>query len=210
MELAQKEVKCVVVGDGAVGKTCLLMSYTTQSFPTEYVPTVFDNYSTNIMVNGSMITLGLWDTAGQEEFDQLRPLSYSDANIFIVCFAVTSPVSFENVKAKWLPELAKHQPGVPTLLVGTKSDLRTDQDVLNDLTRKRLEPVTADKAQQFAISHMSGRYVECSARTLKGIKEVFDNAIQIVLVGESRKPGALNTSKAAPPSNGSKPCCVIL
>eukprot|EP00301_Raphidiophrys_heterophryoidea_P012239 c18642_g1_i1.p1 GENE.c18642_g1_i1~~c18642_g1_i1.p1 ORF type:complete len:210 (+),score=51.13 c18642_g1_i1:79-708(+) len=209
MEVAQKEVKCVVVGDGAVGKTCLLMSYTTQSFPTEYVPTVFDNYSTNIMVNGSTITLGLWDTAGQEEFDQLRPLSYSDANIFLVCFAVTSPVSFENVKSKWLPELAKHQPKAPTVLVGTKSDLRTDQDILNELARKRLEPVSPEKAQQFAESHqMSGGYVECSARTLKGVKEVFDRTIHTVLVGEARGHGA--STRNAKPTDQSKPCCVIL
>lgn len=62
--------------------------------------TVFDNYSASVMVDGKTISLGLWDTAGQEDYDRLRPLSYPQTDVFLVCFSLVSPPSYENVKTK--------------------------------------------------------------------------------------------------------------
>ncbi len=82
------DIKIVAVGDGAVGKTCMLMSYSCKKFPRDYVPTVFENYAREAIVDGHEVVLCLWDTAGQEEYDRLRPLSYKNTDVFLVCFAI--------------------------------------------------------------------------------------------------------------------------
>ena len=87
--MAAKGIKCVVVGDGAVGKTCLLISYTTNTFPQDYIPTVFDNYSINVMVDSKQINLGLWDTAGQENFRSITRSYYRSAIGALLVYDIT-------------------------------------------------------------------------------------------------------------------------
>ena len=123
-----QNLKFVVAGDGAVGKSCLLISYTTNAFPGEYVPTVFDNYSANIMYNGKPINVALFDTAGQEDYDRLRPLSYPQTDVFLLCYDVSRKSSFENIITKWIPEIVHHCPNTPYIVVGLKSDLRSAQN----------------------------------------------------------------------------------
>jgi len=196
MTTATKSLKCVVTGDGAVGKTCLLISYTTNAFPGEYIPTVFDNYSANVMVDGKPVSLGLWDTAGQEDYDRLRPLSYPQTDVFLVCFSIVSPPSFDNVLSKWYPEISHHAPNIPIILVGTKLDLRDDAKTLQGLREKRMAPITYPQGIQRAKDISAGRYLECSALTQKGLKNVFDEAIRAVLM--------------PPPKKQKKPSCIIL
>ena len=120
----------MVVGDNAVGKSCLLISYIDNKYPSEYVPTVFDNHAVSITIGGELYTIGLYDTAGSDDYDRLRPLSYVSTDVFLVCFSVLQPSSFANVKEKWVPHLRSHCQNTPFLLVGTQMDLRDDPSMV--------------------------------------------------------------------------------
>jgi len=191
---SMQAIKCVVVGDGAVGKTCLLISYTTNAFPGEYIPTVFDNYSASVMIDGKTISLGLWDTAGQEDYDRLRPLSYPQTDVFLVCFSLVSPPSYENVRTKWYPEISHHAPSTSMLLVGTKLDLRDDQATIEKLRERRMSPITYQQGLAMQKDIRAVKYLECSALTQKNLKNVFDEAIRAVLYppAKDKKPNKKN------------------
>ncbi|XP_048626340.1 rac-like GTP-binding protein ARAC10 isoform X2 [Brassica napus] len=200
---ASKFIKCVTVGDGAVGKTCMLICYTSNKFPTDYIPTVFDNFSANVVVEGTTVNLGLWDTAGQEDYNRLRPLSYRGADVFVLSFSLVSRASYENVFKKWIPELQHFAPGVPLVLVGTKLgkklsnilpniqiylhmilttfylDLREDRHYLAD--HPGLSPVTTAQGEELRKLIGATYYIECSSKTQQNVKAVFDSAIKEVI-----------------------------
>ncbi|GFR70732.1 Ras-related and estrogen-regulated growth inhibitor-like protein [Elysia marginata] len=87
----------------------MMMCYVNNSFPGDYVPTVFDNYEARVKMSGGYTTLNMWDTAGQEDYDRLRPLSYPQTDVFLVVFSLVSPASFENVRQKWFPEVGHRE-----------------------------------------------------------------------------------------------------
>eukprot|EP00475_Leptophrys_vorax_P003405 TRINITY_DN12006_c0_g2_i1.p2 TRINITY_DN12006_c0_g2~~TRINITY_DN12006_c0_g2_i1.p2 ORF type:complete len:203 (-),score=45.24 TRINITY_DN12006_c0_g2_i1:812-1420(-) len=180
-------LKCVVVGDEGVGKTCMLISHTTNAFPSDNIPTVIDLYSVNVFVKGHFIQTDLFDTgyAGQEsleECDQLRlqSLVYPETDVFLICFSISSPASFENVKSKWYPHVQSHcsTTGKPVfLLVGTKSDLRDDQRTISQLAAQEggLKLVTKSEGLALAKEINAADYLECSSLT-GVLKHVFDRA----------------------------------
>ncbi|VDN20796.1 unnamed protein product [Cylicostephanus goldi] len=129
--------KLVIVGDGACGKTCLLIVFSKDQFPDVYVPTVFENYVADIEVDGKQVELALWDTAGQEDYDRLRPLSYPDTDVILMCFSIDSPDSLENIPEKWTPEVRHFCPNVPIILVGNKKDLRNDPQTVRELAKMK-------------------------------------------------------------------------
>ncbi|KAG8143710.1 hypothetical protein E2320_000915 [Naja naja] len=188
-------LECVLLGDGAVGKTSLALSYSTNGFPARYVPTALDRFSAVVQVDGVPIRLQLCDTAGQDEFDALWQACCPKADVCLLCFSVVAPTSFRNIVDKWYPEVRRHCPSAPVLLVGTQSDLRQDVKVLIALSRCQEKPVPPTAAHSLARKLGMAGYVECSALTQQNLKEVFDTAIVLGLrAGEGPK------GQRAPPS----------
>ena len=147
----------------------------------------FDNYTANVFVDGRPISLGLWDTAGQDDYDRLRPLSYPDTDVFLICFSLVSPNSFHNVADKWYPEISHHAPGVPKILVGTKVDLRDNPSEVERLRERRQSPVTEAQGDAMKKKISAVCYKECSALTQQGLKDIFDEAIKVVLFPDTTK-----------------------
>lgn len=177
------------------------------------MPTVFENYITYPIhpPSGKIVELALWDTAGQEEYDRLRPLSYPETDLIFVCFAIDCPNSLDNVldkvgrrphpklplptphpptdelttSSQWYPEVLHFCPYTPLFLVGLKSDLRHKKACIEMLKTQGLTPVTTD--QGLAVSKkMGARYMECSSKEMRGVDEIFNTAILTVVANDRR------------------------
>jgi Rho family protein len=195
--------------------------FTRGYFPKVYEPTVFENYIHDIFIDNQQVQLSLWDTAGQEEFDKLRSLSYSDTHCIILCFSIDSHDSLENVKNKWVGEILEHCEGVKLILVALKADLRQSESQMdtdanlgtsaynNDGQLKKL--VTYEEGVAMAKQIGALRYLECSAMKNRGVKEVFTEAARIAL---SAKPAAVSAQNqnhnSAGKSDSKSSSCTIM
>merc|ERR1712227_365345 len=177
MSGAASRKKLVVVGDGTCGKTCLLIVFSKDEFPEVYVPTVFENYVADIEVDQRQVELALWDTAGQEDYDRLRPLSYPDTDVILMCFSIDSPNSLQNIPEKWVPEVKHFCPNVPIVLVGNKKDLRNGSS----------KCVRFQEGEQMAQRIGACSYVENSALTKEGVRNVFEIATRASLKSRGKK-----------------------
>jgi len=185
----------------------MLWVYANNVFPEDYVPTVFDNYSANVIVDGRTVNLGLWDTAGQEDYDRLRPLSYPGTDVFLLCFSLISRSSFDNITEKWYPEVKHHSPKSVILLVGTKLDLKEDEDYVMQLKERDQDVIAYNEGAELAKKLDAVKYVECSAKTGKNLKQVFDHSIRAALFGGRTQKGG--KGKKGKSGNGKGGCIML-
>ncbi|XP_062381434.1 rho-related GTP-binding protein RhoA-A-like [Sardina pilchardus] len=184
MEAIQK--KLVIVGDVTCEKTCLLTAFSKGQVPEVYIPTVFENYAADIEVDGKQVELALWDTAGQEDYYRLRPLSYPGTDVLLMCFSIGDPDSLENILETWFPEVNHFCPKVPIILVGTHKDLRNNDHTLRELAKIKQQPVKQEEGRDMANRINAFGYMECSAKTMEGVREVFELAARAALHGGKR------------------------
>ncbi|CAG10657.1 unnamed protein product, partial [Tetraodon nigroviridis] len=196
-------LSCMLVGDGAVGKTSMIISYIFNGYNSNYTQTAFDVFTGLVHVNGVPTRIKLIDSAGQvdlahnvrvslsraypsqlslcllsqEEFGHLRALCYAHVDVFILCFSLVNPVSFQNIASKWIPQIRSGNRTSPIVLVGTQSDLCQSVDILIHLAQHGTKPVAHGRATRLARRIGAGDYLECSALTQHNLKDVFDSAV---------------------------------
>lgn len=183
-------VKAVALGDGTVGKTCLLVSFAHNRFPKDHRPTALDNYTTQLRTRqGGIINLSLWDTAGQSDYDAMRPGVYPETDVFLLCFSIASPDSFNNIKKRWIPHLKaqKAAKNVPLVLVGTKADLRHDHQTIQGLLDKGQMFVREADAKELGRDIGAIHYFETSAISQDGLREAFHEAVRIGMTPNKKK-----------------------
>uniref|UniRef100_A0AAY4A0X9 Rho-related GTP-binding protein RhoH n=2 Tax=Denticeps clupeoides TaxID=299321 RepID=A0AAY4A0X9_9TELE len=167
-------IKCVLVGDSAVGKTALLVRFTSETFPEMYKPTIYDNTGVDVFMDGVQISLGLWDTAGNDTFRSVRPMSYQQADVVLICYSVAKPPSYASVRQKWIAEVREFLPRVPVLVVATQTDQREAGSHRNNCS-------SAADGKRLAQEIRAKGYLECSALSNRGVQQVFECAVRTAI-----------------------------
>ncbi|KAL8584366.1 hypothetical protein ACOMHN_031986 [Nucella lapillus] len=183
----------VIVGDGDCGKTCLLYRFAYDQFFTRYIPTIFEVEAKTVYYKEKEVNLVMYDTAGQEDYDRLRPFSYDETDVMVICFSLDNPDSLDNVLLNWLPETRYFCGNIPVLLVGNKKDMRghsahdttsdvvlhTDPDNNNpEMKRSSNTTVSYDEGQTVASKMGAVAYFETSAKTGEGTDAVFEAVVR--------------------------------
>ncbi|XP_075301963.1 rho-related GTP-binding protein Rho6 [Opisthocomus hoazin] len=183
---APARCKLVLVGDVQCGKTAMLQVLAKDCYPETYVPTVFENYTACLASEEQRVELSLWDTSGSPYYDNVRPLCYSDSDAVLLCFDVSRPETLDSASKKWKSEILDYCPETRVLLIGCKTDLRTDLSTLMELSHQKQAPISYEQGCAAARQLGAESYLECSAFTSeKSVHSIFRTVSGICL---SRAP----------------------
>lgn len=172
------------VGDPWVGKSSLYLCKTMGAFPDHHVSAEEAEDCEPVMFtvdNNTQCQLDIFEVSGDlYDFNEIRYFNYMRSDIVLLVFSVVRPSSFENISLRWEPELRRYRrKSSPILLVGTQADLRDDPDVIQNLTMHGKSCVTTEEAQRLARRIKAVKYIECSAKNMTGIHEVFDEIVHL-------------------------------
>ncbi|KAF3846041.1 hypothetical protein F7725_003119 [Dissostichus mawsoni] len=194
MDSLGSRCKIVVVGDTQCGKTALLHVFAKDSYPENYVPTVFENYTASFEIEKHRIELNMWDTSGSSYYDNVRPLAYPDSDAVLICFDISRPETLDSVIKKWQGETQEFCPNAKVVLVGCKLDMRTDVSTLRELSKQRLIPVTHEQGSTIARQMGAVAYVECTSKVSENsVRDVF-HITTVASVQRAHKPQVKRSS----------------
>ncbi|KAM6233338.1 rho-related GTP-binding protein Rho6 isoform 2-T2 [Porphyrio hochstetteri] len=177
---APARCKLVLVGDVQCGKTAMLQTY---------VPTVFENYTACLASEEQRVELSLWDTSGSPYYDNVRPLCYSDSDAVLLCFDISRPETLDSASKKWKTEILDYCPNTRVLLIGCKTDLRTDLSTLMELSHQKQAPISYEQGCAAAKQLGAESYLECSAFTSeKSVHSIFRTVSGICLSKNPLQP----------------------
>ncbi|CCE64815.1 hypothetical protein TPHA_0I03140 [Tetrapisispora phaffii CBS 4417] len=174
--------KLVIVGDAYTGKTALLVACRSNQFSPVYVPTVFDCGSKLFNFEDKKVDMRFWDTSGKDDYIRLRPLSYPNSHVVLLCYSIDSRESLNNVIEKWSSEVFHYcKKNASILLVGCKVDLRNDPDTIAKLKLQNTVSISKEEGIRAAEEIGAIQHIETSALTGYGIKELFEEAVKVTM-----------------------------
>jgi len=160
-------IKLVAAGDSS--KISLLFALKGDRINDRYTPAIFENYTQGYEQDDVKYSIHLWDTPGQDEYDRLRPISYHESDVVLLCFALDDRQTLQNVNERWIIEVKLYCKDAKIILVGMNSDLRRIGNPNH---------VSDEEAKQFCIDNGLFEYIPCSARTMENINKIFPAVVR--------------------------------
>ena len=184
----------------------MLFSFVSYEDLDVYVPTVFEDYRCTPQIDGRNVELGVWDTAGQEGYERLRPLSYPQTDVFLLCFKADKPKTLEHIRTKWYPETSHHCPEVKRILVCITECAPEDEN-----ENESDKAVSIEDCRAVAEEIHASNFVVCNLSTRQGVQEVFEEAARVAMYGKDYRPNSnLGATLATKPKSGTESSSCVL